>query len=57
MKDEQKYYGKVLLLKDYNIVHDEIITNSRVKAFLIGIVWRYIPDLTYNHRRYMIVDI
>lgn len=53
---KKKYYSKVVLLKNYNVVHDEIVTDSRFKGILIGLIWRYIPDLTYNHRRYMIID-
>ena len=53
----RRYYGMVILLKNHNVVHDEIITYSRLKATLIGLIWRYIPDLTFKHRRYMIVDV
>lgn len=51
------YCGKVVLLKDYNIIHREIITYSPFKAYLIGWIWRYVPDFTFKGRRYMIVDV
>ena len=44
----RRYYGKVVLLKNHNVVHDEIITYSRLKGILIGLIWRYIPDLTFK---------
>lgn len=54
---KKKYYGKVVLLKDYNVVHDEIITYSKSKSKLIGLVWKYIPDSAFHNRRYMIIDV
>jgi len=53
----KKYCGKVVLLKNGNVVHDEIVTFSKWKARLIGWVWKYVPDLTFDNRNYMIVDV
>jgi hypothetical protein len=50
-----KYYWKVVLLKDRNVVHDEVVTFSKWKARLIGWIWKYIPDLTFINRNYIIV--
>jgi hypothetical protein len=53
----KNYCGKVILLKNGNVIHDEIITYSKSKAKLIGLIWKYIPDLTFDNRDYLIVDV
>jgi len=47
---------KVVLLEDYDFVHNELIVNNLLKAFIAGIVWKYIPDFTYKNRDFMVVD-
>lgn len=47
---------KVILLKDHNVVHYESNRQSKWRCWLMGIIWKYMPDLTFNGRDYMIVD-
>lgn len=55
--EKSQFFGKVILLKNYNVVHDEIITYSKFKSLFIGCIWKYIPDFTFKNRRYLIVDV
>lgn len=47
---------RVMCLKNYNIVESEHIA-PYYRCVIIGWIWRYIPDLTFKNRRYMIVDV
>lgn len=47
---------KVILIKDYNVKHRECYCGTWLRCLIAGIVWRYIPDLTFNGRRFIIVD-
>lgn len=46
---------RVMLLKNHNVVHEERY-GTWFRCFLMGCVWRYIPDFTFKKRRFMIVD-
>ena len=46
---------RVMCLKNYNVVEKECIA-PYYRCLIIGWIWRYVPDLTFKKRRYMIVD-
>jgi hypothetical protein len=46
---------KVILLKNHNVVVRECIA-PKWRAVLIGLVWKYVPDLTFDNRDFLIVD-
>lgn len=54
MKISTKYV-KVILLRNNNLVFSEHKATP-FRAKLIGWIWKYIPDLTYKNRDFLIVD-
>jgi len=48
---------RLVMLHDYNVVHLEWDRPHKYLRCLIGgFIWRFMPDLTFKHRRFMIVD-
>jgi hypothetical protein len=47
----------LVMLHDYDIVKglwDK--PHTYVRCFIGGIIWRFMPDFTFNNRRFMVVD-
>lgn len=53
---EKSAKWKIYFLEDYNVIVYESHAVTKFKAFMMGLIWRYIPDFTYDNRRYMVVD-
>lgn len=48
---------RLVMLHDYNVVHLEWNRPHKyLRCFIGGLIWRFMPDLTIKHRRFMIVD-
>ena len=53
---EKSAKWKIYFLEDYNVIVFESHATTKFKALLMGFIWEYIPDFTYEKRSYMIVD-
>jgi hypothetical protein len=47
---------RAILLRDDNVVWYETKRQSMWRCYLIGFIWKYMPDLTYKNREFIIVD-
>ena len=48
---------RLVMLHDYNVVKLEWKRpHTYIRCLIGGFIWRFIPDLTFKHRRFMIVD-
>ena len=47
---------RLILLRDFDVVCAEFQPVNMLRARFMGWIWRYVPDLTYRGRRFMIVD-
>ena len=48
---------RLVMLHDYNVVKLEWNKpHTYIRCLIGGFIWRFMPDLTFKHRRFMIVD-
>jgi hypothetical protein len=48
---------RLVMLHDYNVVKLEWKRpHTYIRCLIGGFIWRFMPDLTFKHRRFMIVD-
>ena len=48
---------RLVMLHDYNVVKLEWRRpHTYIRCLIGGFIWRFMPDLTFKHRRFMIVD-
>lgn len=53
MKRAKKY--TIFLIKENCKLEDMRFAPTKYRAYFIGIIWKYFPDLTYKNRDYVVM--